>query len=703
MTSEHSFEFKEKSIRRELRRYIIRVQQEHEALVNVLLTKSRVQSGSHNEAVRTRGADGWLLEDFIPPKAKTSQRNQMKFSIVTFHKNTHAAPLKKQIVKESVLVPFVRPLPLYKDYTSLTTGVNVEDDEFLRYLPYFGENGEEDGLDLEEMFEDKTESQAEILRREKAQFLAVDFFNFIANYGLTKGQLVSYFLYHVGSNAAAQKQVLPDKFELDEKKWKLLEEHTRKLDARLVRKVELICRIFKDMTKTSVWEILNLCAANALIEDKRSSLRSSQSTAAFSLDSYSSLLCSFCFMHECPWHDATYMTVGPDGSMRPPSLQERDNTNRSTAGRKIMPEDIPCSPDCFMKVLKSDTPETMTRPVEWKDDEVSMLKMTASVMIRNERTSCLLTTIISKSCRDIRTKLEDLRLTSIFAKLEKPGLSRLITLDSAQSLPGNKRKRKAQTGYPEDCSLSGNHSKRGNVNPCMHTGPCDSRCPAVISKVFCEKGCACPASCPRRWRGCRCTTNRCRTSACECFKWNRECDPDLCRSCGADHVLDPKNRDIADNKQYCRNVNLQRGLGKRVVVGPSNVSGWGLFMGESIKQDEYLGEYKGELISQDEAERRGKIYDKRGVSFLFESTKDQCVDATRAGNKLRFINHSRQNPNCHARILLVNGIHRIAFFARRRIKEGEELFIDYGYNNKTMKFVPLEYGKASRSDSHHKD
>lgn len=70
-------------------------------------------------------------------------------------------------------------------------------------------------------------------------------------------------------------------------------------------------------------------------------------------------------------------------------------------------------------------------------------------------------------------------------------------------------------------------------------------------------------------------------------------------------MLDPKNRDIIENKRYCKNVNLQRGSGKRVIAGPSNVSGWGLFMGEDMKQDDYLGEYKGESISQDEAERRG--------------------------------------------------------------------------------------------------
>ena len=53
------------------------------------------------------------------------------------------------------------------------------------------------------------------------------------------------------------------------------------------------------------------------------------------------------------------------------------------------------------------------------------------------------------------------------------------------------------------------------------------------------------------------------------------------------------------------------------MLGVSGVSGLGLFVGENIKKDGFLGEYKGEIVSNEEAERRGKLYDKRGVSFLF--------------------------------------------------------------------------------------
>ncbi|KAE8954257.1 hypothetical protein PR002_g32135, partial [Phytophthora rubi] len=57
--------------------------------------------------------------------------------------------------------------------------------------------------------------------------------------------------------------------------------------------------------------------------------------------------------------------------------------------------------------------------------------------------------------------------------------------------------------------------------------------------------------------------------------------------------------------------------------------------------------------SQDEAERRGLIYDKMEMSYLFDLNEDAVLDALRDGNKSKFINHDGETPNCTAKVLSV--------------------------------------------------
>ncbi|KAL3813630.1 hypothetical protein ACJIZ3_014898 [Penstemon smallii] len=216
-------------------------------------------------------------------------------------------------------------------------------------------------------------------------------------------------------------------------------------------------------------------------------------------------------------------------------------------------------------------------------------------------------------------------------------------------------------------------------NPCGCQTSCGKDCSCVVNGTCCEKYCGCPKSCKNRFRGCHCAKSQCRSRQCPCFAADRECDPDVCRncwiSCGDGTHGVPFQR--GDNYE-CRNMKLLLKQQQRVLLGKSDVSGWGAFLKNSVGKHEYLGEYTGELISHREADKRGKIYDRENSSFLFNLNDQFVLDAYRKGDKLKFANHS-PDPNCYAKVILVAGDHRVGIFAKERINAGEELFYDYRY------------------------
>ncbi|KAJ6736629.1 HISTONE-LYSINE N-METHYLTRANSFERASE [Salix viminalis] len=216
-------------------------------------------------------------------------------------------------------------------------------------------------------------------------------------------------------------------------------------------------------------------------------------------------------------------------------------------------------------------------------------------------------------------------------------------------------------------------------NPCSCQTACGKQCTCLLNGTCCEKYCGCPKSCKNRFRGCHCAKSQCRSRQCPCFAADRECDPDVCRNCwigcGDGTLGKPSQR--GDNYE-CRNMKLLLKQQQRVLLGRSDVSGWGAFLKNSVGKHEYLGEYTGELISHREADKRGKIYDRENSSFLFNLNDQFVLDAYRKGDKLKFANHS-PDPNCYAKVIMVAGDHRVGIFAKERINAGEELFYDYRY------------------------
>lgn len=110
---------------------------------------------------------------------------------------------------------------------------------------------------------------------------------------------------------------------------------------------------------------------------------------------------------------------------------------------------------------------------------------------------------------------------------------------------------------------------------------------------------------------------------------------------------------------------------------------------DRLRKGQFVCEYAGEVISLDEAQRRIKLLKDTDSNYIFvlrehicaENQSDTivtCVDPTMKGNLARFCNHS-----CDPNLFVVpvrydSVVPHLALFAKRDIKEGEELCYSYG-------------------------
>eukprot|EP00069_Balaena_mysticetus_P001751 bmy_15650T0 len=402
-----------------------------------------------------------------------------------------------------------------------------------------------------------------------------------------------------------------------------------------------------------------------------------------SLHSFHTLFCRRCFKYDCflhPFH-AT------------PNVYKRKNKEI-----KIEPE--PCGTDCFLLLEGAKEYAMLHNPRSKCSGRRRRRHHVVSASCSNTSASAVAETKEGDSDRDTGNDWASSSsgqgevtgpvgfLFQVFQFAVKESLILKLPTDELMN-PSQKKKRKHRQGlWAAHCrkiQLKKDNSSTQvyNYQPCDHPDrPCDSTCPCIMTQNFCEKFCQCNPDCQNRFPGCRCKT-QCNTKQCPCYLAVRECDPDLCLTCGASEHWDCK-------VVSCKNCSIQRGLKKHLLLAPSDVAGWGTFIKESVQKNEFISEYCGELISQDEADRRGKVYDKYMSSFLFNLNNDFVVDATRKGNKIRFANHS-VNPNCYAKVVMVNGDHRIGIFAKRAIQAGEELFFDYRYSQAdALKYVGIE-------------
>jgi hypothetical protein len=114
--------------------------------------------------------------------------------------------------------------------------------------------------------------------------------------------------------------------------------------------------------------------------------------------------------------------------------------------------------------------------------------------------------------------------------------------------------------------------------------------------------------------------------------------------------------------------------GPRFQVRRSGVHGKGVFALRPIAAGERIIEYKGEVISWPEAQRRHP-HDPQDPNhtFYFHIDDEHVIDAKYGGNAARWINHACE-PNCESETVG----ERVFIKAVRDLMPGEELFYDYG-------------------------
>uniref|UniRef100_A0A4W5NU07 Histone-lysine N-methyltransferase n=1 Tax=Hucho hucho TaxID=62062 RepID=A0A4W5NU07_9TELE len=106
----------------------------------------------------------------------------------------------------------------------------------------------------------------------------------------------------------------------------------------------------------------------------------------------------------------------------------------------------------------------------------------------------------------------------------------------------------------------------------------------------------------------------------------------------------------------CPNRVVQKGIQHTLCIFKTDNGRWHSF----------VMEYVGEIITTEEAERRGQVYDRQGATYLFDL--DYVEDEI---SHLRTLNHN-----------LDERLPRLAFFSNRGIRAGEELTFDYNMESR---------------------
>jgi hypothetical protein len=231
-----------------------------------------------------------------------------------------------------------------------------------------------------------------------------------------------------------------------------------------------------------------------------------------------------------------------------------------------------CGPDCCNRTLASTSfPSNSTSsatskpsiapPRSWAPNEHKLMVSLLNIFGEN---FCLVSRILGRcSCAELQHYCAanaasiDERIAALRSQADEDGGALLKkTLSKLQAIREKRRK--------------GQIPVTAHYEPCYCVGGCTEQCPCVQKANFCEKYCYCSSEhCQNKFKGCKCGGDAdeeedeedemcCKTQECPCWRYGRECDPDICSSCGADARPDvrPLGR--------CNNTAILYGMSNKV-------------------------------------------------------------------------------------------------------------------------------------------
>ncbi|XP_042031814.1 histone-lysine N-methyltransferase EZ3-like isoform X2 [Salvia splendens] len=339
------------------------------------------------------------------------------------------------------------------------------------------------------------------------------------------------------------------------------------------------------------------------------------------LDSFDNLFCRCCLVFDCRLHCCSQVPT---------------SHNEKQIGQFVTEVDRkPCGDQCYLQQPCKSTGNSIKASHKWSNWNPLEKDLYLKGLQIFGRNSCYIARNLLpdlKTCEEVSNYMSGDGAIMLFgssAKLNEAGRDGMDPMEpdmAAKSRISHKRGRvrkgkvKSSRKYRQSLwrmIAEGKDIPYKQYSPCMFQPTYGKQCPCFQNGTYCEKCCGCSKSCKNHFRGCHCAKGQCKSQQFPCFAAKRECDQDVFRSCWVSCGDGSLGGAPRRGDSQCADMMLLLRQHQRTLLAKLDIVGWGAFVKNPVNKDDYLGEYTGELISHQEADRRGEINDVTYISYLF--------------------------------------------------------------------------------------